>query len=86
MKRPRTRAVVTSRLTSKAQTLVPREIRDRLGLRPGDTLRYRVTRAGVLIDERPEPESDPVSNSFSDPFVEFVEWANREDDEAFSDL
>ena len=72
------RAVVTSKLTSKAQTVVPREIRERLGLRPGDTLRYRVTKAGVLIDKRPEPGDDP--------FVEFVEWAGREDEEAFKDL
>jgi AbrB family looped-hinge helix DNA binding protein len=32
-------AVITSKLTSKAQTVVPRIIRERLGLRPGDTLR-----------------------------------------------
>lgn len=70
--------IATSRLTSKAQTVVPREIRQRLGLRPGDTVRYRITKAGVLIDKRPETEDDP--------FVEFVEWAGTEDEEAFKDL
>lgn len=70
--------VVTSKLTSKAQTVVPRIIRERLGLKPGDTLRYRITRAGIVIDRRPDREEDP--------FVEFAEWAGDEDDEAFKDL
>ena len=70
--------VITSRLTSKAQTVVPRIIRERLGLKPGDTLRYRITRAGIVIDRRPDREDDP--------FVEFAEWAGAEDDEAFKDL
>lgn len=70
--------VITSRLTSKAQTVVPRIIRERLGLKPGDTLRYRITRAGIVIDRRPDREDDP--------FFEFSEWAGAEDDEAFKDL
>jgi antitoxin PrlF len=73
-----TGTIATSKLTSKAQTVVPREIRERLGLRPGDTVRYRVTKAGVVIDKRPETEDDP--------FVEFIEWASAEDEEAFKDL
>lgn len=71
-------SVATSKLTSKAQTVVPRVIRERLGLRPGDTVRYRVTKAGVVIDKRPEAEEDP--------FLEFGEWAGAEDEEAFKDL
>lgn len=70
--------IITSKLTSKAQTVVPRAIRERLGLRPGDTLRYRITKAGIVIDRRPDREDDP--------FVEFTEWAGLEDDEAFKDL
>ncbi len=70
--------IATSKLTSKAQTVVPRAIRERLGLRPGDTVRYRITKTGVLIDKRPDAEDDP--------FVEFVEWAGAEDEEAFKDL
>lgn len=41
-------------------------------------MRYRVTRAGVVIDKRPETEDDP--------FLEFGEWAGAEDEEAFKDL
>jgi antitoxin PrlF len=72
------RTIATSKLTSKAQTVVPRAIRERLGLRPGDVVRYRATKVGVVIDKRPETEDDP--------FVEFVEWAGAEDEEAFKDL
>lgn len=78
MKAAAVRSVATSKLTSKAQTVVPREIRERLGLRPGDTLRYRITSSGVVIDKRPDPQDDP--------FVEFAEWAGAEDEEAFKDL
>jgi antitoxin PrlF len=73
-----TSSIATSKLTSKAQTVVPRAIRERLGLRPGDTLRYRITKSGVLIDKRPDAEDNP--------FVEFVEWAGVEDEKAFKDL
>lgn len=69
----------SSKLTSKAQTVVPRQIRDRLGLKPGDTLRYRITEAGVMIEKA-------RSESEDDPFASFVEWASPEDDLAFADL
>ena len=54
MASPGARTIATSKLTSKAQTVVPREIRERLGLRPGDTVRYRATKSGIVIDRRPE--------------------------------
>jgi antitoxin PrlF len=70
--------VARSKITSKAQTVVPRVIRERLGLRPGDTLRYRIVREGVLIDRWP--------SSGDDPFSEFTEWSGAEDEAAFEDL
>lgn len=69
----------SSKLSSKAQTVVPKEIRERLGLKPGDTVRYRVTEDGVLLEKaRSEGEDDP--------FATFVEWGTEEDDRAFADL
>lgn len=78
MKGRSTGQVARSKITSKAQTVVPRVIRERLGLRPGDTLRYRIVREGVLIDRWPERADDP--------FAEFVEWSSCEDEAAFEDL
>ena len=68
----------SSKLTSKAQTVVPREIRRRLDLRPGDTLRYRVTDAGVVIEKAEKAEDDP--------FTVFTEWSDELDERAFHHL
>ncbi len=63
----------------KSQTVIPREVREQLGLKPGDTLRYRVTEAGVLLDKAPAQEAD-------DPFATFSEWASKADEEAYGGL
>jgi antitoxin PrlF len=72
-------AVILSKLTSKAQTVIPREIRARLDLRPGDVVRYRHTDAGVIIDKLP-PQSD------EDALASFSEWASNADERAYADL
>ncbi len=69
----------SSKLSSKAQTVVPKEVRERLGLKPGDTVRYRVTDTGILIEKA-------LSDGDEDPFATFTEWASAEDDQAFADL
>ncbi len=69
----------SSKLSSKAQTVVPKQIRERLDLRPGDTLRYRITEAGVVIEKAPPGVEE-------DPFAAFTEWGSPEDDLAFADL
>jgi AbrB family looped-hinge helix DNA binding protein len=35
-----------SKVSVKSRTVIPREVRERLGLKPGDTLRYRLTDKG----------------------------------------
>ena len=71
--------ILLSKLTSKAQTVIPREIRARLDLKPGDVVRYRHTDAGVVIDKLP-PQSD------EDALASFNEWASSADDRAYADL
>jgi antitoxin PrlF len=66
-----------SRVSVKAQTVIPREVREALAIRPGDTVRYRITDTGVVIDKAPEND---------DPFAAFTEWAGRNDDDAYGDL
>ena len=46
----------TSTLTSKGQVTIPRRIRERLGLRVGDRLEFRIDESGKLLIE-PEPAS-----------------------------
>ena len=68
-----------SRISVKSQTVIPREVRERLDLKPGDTLRYRVTDDGVLLDKAPTAEAD-------DPFATFSEWGNAADEKAYGGL
>jgi antitoxin PrlF len=68
-----------SKVSVKSQTVIPREVRERLGLKPGDTLRYRLTDMGVLLDKAPANEAD-------DPFATFSEWSNAPDEKAYRSL
>jgi antitoxin PrlF len=68
-----------SKISAKSQTVLPREVRERLDLKPGDTLRYRLTDSGVLIDKAPTAEADH-------PFAAFSEWASAADEKAYGGL
>jgi antitoxin PrlF len=68
-----------SRVSVKSQTVIPREVRERLGLKPGDTLRYRLTDRGILLDKAHANEAD-------DPFATFSEWSNAADEKAYGSL
>ena len=71
--------LVFSKVSVKSQTVIPREVRERLGLKPGDTLRYRLTGDGVLLDKASANEAD-------DPFATFSEWSNEADEKAYGSL
>lgn len=67
-----------SKVTTKAQTVIPREVRARLGLKAGDRLVYRITPKGVLIEKAPVESEDP--------FAAFTEWGGEADERAFKTL
>ena len=71
--------MLLSKLTSKAQTVIPREIRAQLDLKPGVLVRYRLTDAGIVFDKLPPANDDDVLSAFS-------EWTSSADDQAWSDL
>jgi antitoxin PrlF len=73
-------AAVFSKVSVKSQTVIPRVIRERLALRPGDRLRYRVTETGVLLDKAGAAEAA------DDPFATFSEWSGNADEKAYSGL
>jgi antitoxin PrlF len=68
-----------SKVSVKSQTVIPREVRERLKVKPGDILRYRVTEEGVLLDKAPASEAD-------DPVATFTEWSNEADEKAYGGL
>jgi len=73
---------VLAKLTSKGQVTVPKEVRIKLRLKPGDTLIYEIE--GNTVRLRRAEGFDAawhraISNSLD-------EWASPEDDEAFGGL
>jgi len=76
---PAAARTVHSKLSVKSQTVLPREVRERLRVGPGDRLRYVIDAAGVRLEKETAREED-------DPFATFTEWASEEDDAAYADL
>ncbi|MBI5129500.1 MAG: type II toxin-antitoxin system PrlF family antitoxin [Rhodopseudomonas palustris] len=78
MNRQRRPPAAFSKVSVKSQTVIPREIRELLKLKPGDTLRYRVTEAGIVLDR--------ASDDADDPFAAFAEWNSEADEKAYGGL
>ncbi len=79
MKRQARVSAAFSKVAVEGHTVIPREVREWLALKPGDTLRYRVTESGVLLDKAPANEAD-------DPFAAFSKWSSEADERAYSSL
>ena len=67
-----------SKVSVKSQTVLPAEVRAKLGIAPGDRLCYVLTADGIRI-EKAQPEDE-------DPFVTFTEWGSPIDDEDYANL
>jgi antitoxin PrlF len=71
--------VITSKLTSKAQTTVPQPVRAALNLQPGDELEYYIEAGRVILTRHADEPAD-------DPFRTFDEWHSQADADAYADL
>ena len=72
--------MIVSRITSKAQTTIPRPVRVALGVEPGDDIVYEIDGARVVLTKaRPGTATD-------DPFRTFREWETEADAKAYADL
>lgn len=71
--------MITSKLTSKAQTTIPRPIRAALNLHEGDELVYRLEAGRVILTKR-------ANETMDDPFRTFDEWHSDADAEAYAEL
>ncbi|RVT42062.1 type II toxin-antitoxin system PrlF family antitoxin [Sphingobium algorifonticola] len=65
--------MIHSRVSSKAQTTIPRAVRTALGLREGDTVAYQIEDGRVILTRAEQP--DPFVGNFS----AFTEWADEAD-------
>jgi antitoxin PrlF len=73
---------MTSKITSKGQTTLPKEIRDKLGVRSGDTLVYEVEGNAVRV-RKAEP-FDLAWHRAIPPTL--AEWDSTNDHENFDAL
>lgn len=71
--------MITSKLTSKAQTTIPQAVRSALNLREGDQLAYVIENGRVVLMKASTPPTD-------DPFALFSEWDSEADEAAYADL
>ena len=72
----------TSRITSKGQTTIPREVRQKLSLEPGDTIVYEIEDDAVRLRKQAPLELSylrAVQTTLS-------EWESPEDAAAYDDL
>ena len=69
--------MIISRVTSKAQTTIPRAVRAALGLREGDRVAYEIDGDRVILTRAEAAE---------DPFATFSEWAGEADTTAYANL
>ena len=72
--------MITSKLTSKAQTTVPQPVRAALGLKPGDLLWYELVQGQVIL------RKSPAAPRRDDPFGAFDEWRSPADEKAYGQL
>jgi antitoxin PrlF len=71
--------MITSKLTSKAQTTIPAPVRAALRLKAGDELVYSVEGDRVILRKADR-------GSIDDPFATFDEWSSEADRRAYADL
>jgi len=72
--------MITSRLTSKAQTTIPQPVRAALGLRAGDDVGYVIEQGRVVLTRI------PAASEQDDPFATFSEWSSVADEQAYGGL
>jgi AbrB family looped-hinge helix DNA binding protein len=71
-----------SKLTEKYQATIPKEIRQVLKLKKGDSVLYEVNRNGVTLKKATPQDHDWLSGLES----QLSEWNTENDDEAYGDL
>jgi antitoxin PrlF len=71
--------MITSKLTSKAQTTIPLPVRNALALGPGDQLAYAIEGERVVLTKATKTPAD-------DPFATFSEWSSEADQQGYAGL
>lgn len=70
--------MITSKLTTKAQTTIPRSVRKALRIGEGDEIAYTIEADRVVLTK--------AHSSVDDPFATFSEWDGAADRKAYHGL
>jgi antitoxin PrlF len=73
----------TGKITSKGQTTVPREVREALLVKPGDSIVWSVEPDGKVMVRRTLPLDLDYTRALEESMSE---WRSAEDEEAYGDL
>ena len=72
--------MITSKLTTKAQTTIPQPVRAALNLQPGDELVYQIDEQRVILTKAGR------GGKTDDPFRTFNEWSSEADMSGYGKL
>jgi antitoxin PrlF len=73
---------LSAKVTSKGQTTIPKEVREALGLEPGDLILWEVAEGRAVV-RRVEPMDLAYLKALEESLTE---WASPEDEEAYRGL
>jgi antitoxin PrlF len=71
--------MITSRLSSEAQTTVPQAVRIALGLKPGDKIAYRIEQGRVVLTK-------DATAVMEDQLADCDEWHSAADVQAYEEF
>jgi antitoxin PrlF len=71
--------IISSKITSRARTTIPRSVREALTLRQGDELAYQIERDRVIVTKA-------ILKHVESSFATFGEWASENDRRAYGEL
>jgi len=74
---------IFSKITGKAQTTVPKQVREALGVKPGDLLVYRIAKGGKVTLAKGEPLDRAYLKAVE---ATMSEWTSPADKAAYDDL
>lgn len=70
--------ILKTRLGAKAQVVLPKPVREVLGLKPGDDFAFEIDAGEVRVVRLPPAGEDP--------FATFTEWASEADRKGYAEL
>ncbi|RWX51461.1 looped-hinge helix DNA binding domain-containing protein, AbrB family [Candidatus Electrothrix marina] len=76
-------AAITTKLTGKSQTTIPKEIRKILGIHPGDSVAFELNEESRVFIRKATPVDFEFAKALEGTLSE---WSSKNDEEAYRDL